>query len=57
LKGIPDAKARAKVFVDRYDKASVKEREAIDREIGIIQRAGGVISDSFKTEVGKLRNK
>lgn len=57
LKGIPDAEARAKVFVDRYDKASVKEREAIDRELGIVQQAGGVVSDSFKVEVGKLRNK
>jgi hypothetical protein len=56
LKGIPDTEARAKVFVQRLDAASEVDRAAIMREVGIVQHAGGVISDKFKQDVMKFRD-
>ena len=56
LKGIPDTEARAKVFVQRLDAASEVDRAAIMREVGIVQHAGGVISDKFKQDAMKFRD-
>jgi len=55
LKGTPDTEARARLFVQRFDRAGEAERAQIQSEIDIVQKAGGVISDEFKIEVGKLR--
>ena len=56
LKGTPDTEARAKLYVERYDKATVKQKAELDNEVGVINQAGGVISDEFKKEVGRLRS-
>jgi hypothetical protein len=56
LKGIPDTEARAKMFVQRFDSAPVDKQEQMNREIGIVTNAGGVISDHFKQEVMKIRD-
>lgn len=56
LKGIPDTEARAKMFVQRFDSASSKEQEQMNKEIGIVANAGGVISDEFKSQVMRVRD-
>jgi hypothetical protein len=56
LKGIPDTEARAKVFVQRFDSATPVEQEQMNKEIGIITGAGGVISDEFKQQVMRVRD-
>jgi hypothetical protein len=56
LKGITDIEARAKVFVERFDSASSADQEQINKEIGIVINAGGVISDEFKQQVMRVRD-
>ena len=56
LKGTPDTDARAKLFVQRFDSASDVERASLMKEIGIVNNAGGVISDEFKKAVAKHRS-
>lgn len=56
LKGISDTRARAKVYVDRYDKADEVTQSQIMQEMEIVKNAGGVISDEFKKEVMKVRS-
>jgi len=55
LKGTPDTDARAKLYVERFDKASESEQEQIRHEAAIIKRAGGIISDEFNKAVMKIR--
>jgi len=54
LQGIP-VEARAQVFVNRLEKASPEQQEQIWKEYAIIARAKGIISNSFRREVSKLR--
>ena len=56
MKNVPDTEARAKIFVDRYWPATEKEKEAIRKEMAIVELAGGIISDPFKEAVGRLIN-
>ncbi len=56
LKGITDTEARAKVFVERFDKASSADQEQMNKEIGIVTNAGGIISDEFKQKVMQIRD-
>ena len=56
LKGTPDTEARARLYVERYDNSTPSQREKLDQEVGVINQAGGVISDEFKKEVGRLRS-
>ena len=56
VKGTPDTEARAKLFVQRFDTADPKEKEQLNKEIGIVQSAGGIISDEFKQAVMKIRD-
>jgi len=56
LKGITDTEARAKVFVERFDKTSPEQQSQMNKEIGIVINAGGVISDEFKQQVMKVRD-
>ena len=42
--------------VQRFDSVSPAEREQMNKEIGIVINAGGVISDRFKQEVMKVRD-
>jgi hypothetical protein len=55
LKGIPDTKARAKVYIDRYNLATDEEKVQLLKEVGQVQRAGGIVSEEFKREVMRLR--
>lgn len=55
LKGL-DTETRAKVFVNRLDKADSNEKKQIYKEMAIIDEAGGVVSDSFLDEVEKLKS-
>jgi len=55
LKGTPDTEARAKIYVERLNRASAEEADQIMKELSIVQRAGGVVSDDFRKEVMKLR--
>lgn len=50
MKGL-NTDARARVFVERLNSSTPEERRQLWEEYGIISRAGGVISKSFRTEV------
>jgi len=54
LKGL-DTKARAKVFVKRMYQSTPEEEEQVRSELGKVIEIGGVITDDFLDEVGKLR--
>jgi len=54
LQGVP-VEARAEVFVERLDSASPEQQKQIWKEYGIVSRAKGIISKSFRREVSKLR--
>jgi len=54
LKGL-DTKARAKVFYHRWESLSPLDRKDIQREMAIVDSAGGVITENFLNEVGRLR--
>jgi len=71
LKGTPDTEARAKLYFDRLNRATPKERKQIleevvitlpsgekkvieGGEVGIVEKAGGIISDEFRREVMRL---
>jgi hypothetical protein len=57
LKGIEDTETRARLYLDRLDKASPEEQDRImTEEIPIVLRAGGIISGEFRKEVIKLRS-
>jgi hypothetical protein len=56
VKGLP-IEAKARVFVDRLNKANEKEKKQLWKEYGIVSRAGGVVSRNFRREVNKLRRK
>ncbi len=55
LKGITDTKARARLYVDRLDSSNDQERDQLMREYNIVNKAGGIVSDEFRSEVRKLR--
>jgi hypothetical protein len=55
LKGTPDTEARARLFVDRLNKASFEEREQLRKEMAIVENAGGVVSDDFLDAVARFR--
>ena len=48
-------KARAKIYVDRLNKADEEERKQLRKELATVIRAGGVVSEGFREEVMKLR--
>jgi hypothetical protein len=50
LQGI-SVDARAQVFADRLKEASPEQRRELFKEYGIVARAGGIISDEFRSEV------
>lgn len=54
LKGL-STEARAKVFVDRMDQLTSERQEQLRKEMGKVVEIGGVITDSFLDEVGKIR--
>jgi hypothetical protein len=54
LKGIPDSKARAEVYVRRFVRATPDEQDQIRDELGIVTAAGGVVSSDFRREVDKI---
>ena len=54
LQGVA-VETRAKVFVDRLESASLEQREQIWRENGIVAKAKGIVSESFRREVSRLR--
>jgi hypothetical protein len=56
LQSITDTEARAKVYVDRLDKANSKEYGEMMEEKRIVQRAGGVFSDNFNHAVSRIRS-
>jgi anti-sigma regulatory factor (Ser/Thr protein kinase) len=55
LKGTPDTDARAKLYMNRLANATPEERHQLMNEVGIVQSAGGVISDEFRKSVMKLK--
>ena len=48
-------KTRAKIYVDRLNKADEEERKQLKKELATVIRAGGVVSKGFREEVMKLR--
>jgi len=54
MKGLP-VEAKAKVFVDRLDKASPEEERQLWNEYSIVSRAKGVLGKSFRDEVNRIR--
>ncbi|MCK4814416.1 hypothetical protein KA005_01495, partial [bacterium] len=54
LKGLTAA-ARAKVYVGRLESSLPEERDQLRQELAIVIRAGGVVSDEFRSEVMKLK--
>ena len=54
LQGIP-LESRAQVFVDRLEKASPEQKKQLWKEYAIVSRAKGIVTKSFRREVGRLR--
>ena len=55
LKGTPDTEARARIYVERLNSSTPDEAEQMMKELAIVQRAGGIVSDDFRKEVMRLR--
>ncbi len=55
LQGTPDTEARAKLYVDRLKASNEEERAQLMKEVGIVNEAGGIISDEFKQATMRLR--
>jgi len=48
--------ARAQVFVDRLNAATEEQRKQLWKEYGIVSKAKGIVSKSFREEVNRLRS-
>jgi hypothetical protein len=54
LKSIPEVEQRAKVYVDRYNRSNDEEKFQLRKELGIVDSAGGIVSDKFMGEAARL---
>jgi hypothetical protein len=53
LRRISSIEGRAEVFAKRWNKASSEERKNIRKELAIVEKVGGVISEEFLSEAGR----